>query len=158
MMTLDNVLNQLIRFYYEHDAFQRHNLAPDQIRATFLMLVSKGRILWFDIDDEIVGYVESWRLSYEQFGRKLCHLPFDVGLEDIEHGPIAYVANTTILPEYRDGQVAKTLQEAFFKQNMDAEYLVGEALRKKTQPVKIFKADKVHYIRELREGVKHDGR
>jgi len=147
------LLPQLVQFYYNYDRFQddEHRLSEYEISNTIGVLLDKDRIRCV-LDDygQLLGYVESWRLNFEQWGRMVCHVkPFDVGLEDIETGPIAVVANVTIHPAYRSSHVIRELRHLFFEQNAGAKYLVGEALRKKTQPIKVFTADKVHYMKEV---------
>lgn len=108
--------------------------------------LAKGRIIICEFDDKIVGYVETWRITFEQFGRLICKAPFLLDREDIEHGNICYLANTAIHPDYRNSFVVKYLKEKFFEQNSDAEYFVGEALRKKHQPIKVFKNRKLKEV------------
>jgi len=44
-----------------------------------------------------------------------------------------------ILPEFRKGIVYKVLRNRFFAMNNKCQYYCGVALRKKTQPVKVYK-------------------
>ncbi len=152
MLNQTDIVDQLESFYYRYDTFQNHRLSSEQVRDTILCLLYKGRIIYFEEHGQIVGYVETWRITFEQFGRKLCHEPFHVGEEDIETGPILYVANVTILSSHRRTYVYKILRHRLVKQNLDAEYFVGHALRKKTQPVKVFKVSKLS-LWGLRNGV-----
>lgn len=99
----------------------------------------KQRLLYVEQDGELLGYVESWRINYQQFGRKLCGEPVDIEKEDIETGKICYINNVTIRPDVRKGLTIKLLRNKFYLQNIDAEYVVGERNGKKHRPVKVFK-------------------
>jgi hypothetical protein len=140
-----DLLEELVRFYYAYDKFQTNYLQPEEALKYHGAILSKGRVCHVGGEEgELLGYCESWRLTYEQFGRILCGEPFFVESEDIEHGPLAYVANVTVHPSARRGRVIKELTSQFFEKNKDAEYFVGEAKRKKTQPVKVFKMQEAY--------------
>lgn len=133
------MIDQLVEVYLNEETWHQTKLPKKEAWIYFATAVQKGRILARTDGDRLLGYVESWRISFDQFGRLLCQLPFDIGIEDIEHGNICYVANIFVRKEHRRGDVFAWLKHEFFKQNIGCEYLVGEALRKKTQPVKVFK-------------------
>ena len=139
------MLKNLAEFCRKHDLVQ----TKDNLEYALSIALSKGRIITCEFDGKLLGYVESWRISFEQFGRLICKAGFPLDKEDIEHGNICYLANTAIDPAYRSSFVKKYLKDKFFEQNSDAEYFVGEALRKKHQPVKVFKN------RKLREVIHH---
>ena len=141
----ESIIDQLIKFYYEYDQFQGDKLSEPAIRKTITNLCNKGRIITVSFAGELLGYVESWRINYEQLGRLVCHQSFDISIEDIEHGDICYLANTTIHPDHKKGWVGKLLTIRFFEQNHGAKYFLGEALRKKTQPWKVFEASRIHF-------------
>lgn len=149
----DTLVGQLVEFYYVYDQFQEPRIPEPELRNTLFVLLQKNRILVCVEGDQLLGYVECWRVNFEQLGRLMCHVkPFDVGLEDIEHGNICYINNTTIHPEYRRSWVARYLRTLVFDTNRECEFFLGEALRKRTQPVKIFRADAIHYAKELSHG------
>jgi hypothetical protein len=160
MLTQDEVVEQLVDFYYDYDRFQTHNLPKDEVSNTIGVLLDKGRIVYHEELGELLGYVESWRINYEQFGRRICnqHMKFDVGLENIQTGPVCYLANTTIRPSHRMGYVYMILADKFFEQNSDAEYFCGRASRKRPGLVKVFKASAIQrHKRRFLEGVTVNG-
>ncbi len=63
--------------------------------------------------------------------------------ENVQNGQIAYVANTYIRPEYRNGRVYKMLRDRFFEFNKECTHFCGIARRKKSAPVKVFKREQV---------------
>ena len=140
-----NIVDELVRFYYNYDRFQDSRLEEHEIAEYFEVALRKGRILTtVDGNGRLLGYVESWRISHHQFGKILCLIPFNIATEDIEHGPICYVANTTIDPDYRRSWVVDDLKAKFFQQNYVCSHFVGEARRKKHSPLKVF--DRLHFF------------
>lgn len=140
------MLENLAAFCRAHD-----KLSPkDNLDYALSIANAAGRLIVCELDGVILGYVETWRLSFEQFGRIICKAGFMLDREDITSGPICYLANTAIHPDYRSSFVVKYLKQQFFERNSDATFFVGEALRKRHQPVKVFKN------RNLRE-VSHYG-
>lgn len=131
-----------MEFYWRLDQFQEPRLNDEELRQTLLVTLLKDRyVLCEDATGKLLGYVESWRITPDQFGRILLRQKFDVFQEDISNGPVCYVANTTIRPEYRKGWVYKELRDGFFDQNATAKWFVGEANRKRAQLVKVFSAE-----------------
>lgn len=135
-----NIIERVVEFYYKYDAFQDSYLEPDQAMFLYTLMFNRGRLHICEANGELLGYGESWRISYEQFGRILCghNLYADLEQEDITNGNLAYLANVTIHPNVRGTAVIRYLRNDFFTKNKDAEYFCGWAKRKKHQPVKVF--------------------
>jgi hypothetical protein len=79
--------------------------------------------------------------------------------ENVETGKICYLANTWIEKSHRNSWVYKQLKLDFFRQNWDCEYFVGEARRKKTAPLKVFKKSEIMSLMKMKnlEGVINHG-
>lgn len=139
-MEPNKLVNELLRFHYNFDKFQE-DCKMDEIglRQYFEVLIIKNRLTTYERGNQLLGYVETWRINFEQFGRILCGCRFAIAPEDINNGNICYVANTTIDPEERFTEVYKHLRRKLFTDNHDAEFFGGIARRKKHQPVKVFK-------------------
>lgn len=150
------LLDQLVYFYYHYDQFMFHKLSESDVRNTIGVLLDKGRILVATEDAQVLGYVESWRINYEQFGRILCREPFDIGLEDITRGNILYLANITVRPDLRKTTVLRELKRQFFEQNYDCDYFVGEANRKRTRPVKVLKLSEWRKMQHWKEAAHNE--
>jgi len=133
-----NLLEELLYFYYVYDKFQKNYLNEQEAKNYFEIAIAKGRIHFVSDGAKLLGYCESWRINYDQFGRILCDLPFNIKTEDVETGNLAYVANVTISPENRNSSVIRQLTHSFFKANIACDFFCGIARRKKHQPVKIF--------------------
>jgi len=136
------LVDELVRIYLNEETWHQTKLSEAEAKAYYEVALTKGRVLAYQSEDgELLGYVESWLIDFGQFGRILCHLPFDISREDIQSGPICYVAGTWIKPSERGfkATIFKYLVSQFFRQNFHAEFFVGEARRKKTAPLKVLK-------------------
>jgi len=138
-MERSSIIDALVDIYLNQEYWHRKKLSKEKAYDYFNRLVYTGNIITHIQGGELVGYVEFWRITFGQFGRIICHSPFSAYQEDVQNGNIAYVANTWIKPEYRNTQVYKALKLAFFQATYMCDYFVGEALRKKHRPVKVFK-------------------
>ena len=106
-------------------------------------MIDKGNLLYIEQKGILLGYIEFWFINYEQFGRLVCHEHFSAVHEDTTTGNISYVANTWIHKDYRRSWVYKSLRNLYFKANAHCKYWVGSALRKKSQPIKVFGRSKL---------------
>lgn len=148
-----NIVKKLTDIYLSSEEFwHEEKLSEEESKKYFTTLLGKGRIITICHYDTLIGYVESWRINFEQFGRLVCHASFSAFLEDVETGPICYVANVWVKKEHRRGDTIKLLKNLFFTANYTAEYFVGEALRKKTQPVKVFTRQELYFKYFGKEG------
>lgn len=137
-MTDKELIIQLRKFSREFDCI-KSALFDETLDAYHNQLLFKGRLIHVEQDGELLGYVESWRINYEKFGRKICGEAIDIHTEDIQTGKICYINNVTINPDARRGYTIKLLRNKLFLKDQDAEYVVGERNGKKHRPVKVFK-------------------
>ena len=136
---MPSLIDELLYFYYNYDNFQTSYFDKEKAIRYFKTIIDKNCICTTLNDDgKLIGYVEFWRINYEQFGRILCCEPINIYDEDIENGPICYLANITVHPDFRRGRTIIDLRGKFFRENYYSKYFVGHAKRKKTQPVKVF--------------------
>lgn len=139
----EKIIEQLNDFYYE-ETWHKERLSRPALWDYHSKLISTGNIITVSDSDILAGYVEYWRLSYEQFGRIICGEPFSAVHENVQNGQIAYVANTYIRPEYRNSNVTKQLRDRYFEINDQCTHFAGTALRKSSQPIKVFKKEKIY--------------
>lgn len=150
-----NIIEQLNKVYYDCEWWQDERLSELEITRYHNAMIAHGRLMVLDEDQELIGYVESWRLIFEQFGRIICNVPFSPLEEDVTKGPIAYLANTWIKKEKRGKKNIMLLKSLFLEQNKDAEFFVGEAKRKKVGMVKVF--NRKEYFDQLYKKEHQDG-
>lgn len=143
-MENEKIISQLVDIYYENEWWHNERLSRPEAHKYHDKLLSAGNIITVSDGDILAGYVEYWRLSFEQFGRIICGEPFSAMHEDVSTGQIAYVANTFIREEYRNSSVAKQLRDRFLRINEQCTHFAGTALRKSSQPIKVFKKEKIY--------------
>jgi ribosomal protein S18 acetylase RimI-like enzyme len=148
---MSSITAQLIDFH-KKETWHKDALSDSELEHYFDVLLKKERILMVMDKELVLGYVESWRINFEQLGRILCGERFCAESEDVQTGAIAYVANTHVLPQYRNFGVVSSLKNQFIKQNFTCKYFVGEARRKKHQPFKCFNRSEI-IEKYLKEGV-----
>jgi ribosomal protein S18 acetylase RimI-like enzyme len=142
-----DVISQLTDIYLsDAEWWHERKLTEEDAKRYFRKLFLQGNIVYYlsELDNELLGYVESWRINFEQFGRLVCHAPFSAYNENVTGGNIAYLANTWIKPEHRRTNVYRVLRLKFFTANYNCEYFVGRALRKKTQPIKVLTRSQIN--------------
>ena len=139
------ILDQLYDIYETYEYWHTSRLTRTQFDHYTQKLIDQGNIFYVQDGDKIVGYTEVWKINYSQFGRLLCVENIIADGEDVLNGNIAYVANVFIDPLYRqkfghiDG-VIKKMRKQYFEFTENCQYHVGEAKRKSTGLVKVFKA------------------
>lgn len=148
-----SLVDQLVQIYQTEENWHEKKLSEADSAIYFESLLKKGRILYScDTDNYLQGYVESWRISFHNFGRIICGEPFSAVGEDVETGNVCYLANIFIRKPFRKAQAILVLKHLFFRQNFMCTHFVGEARRKKCAPVKVFTRQEFYkkYISEER--------
>ena len=144
MLTLEkrnSIVSQLVDIYFNEEWWHTTKMPPEQAFNYHQTMLDKGIIQICEQAGIVLGYIEVWKINFEQFGKLICHAPFKAIDEDVISGNIAYLANTFIKKEYRKSYVKKVLKLKFFSYTHNCQYYVGNALRKSTQPVKVFCKD-----------------
>lgn len=137
-----SLVEQLVEIYYE-EYWHKEYLSRPLAYEYHDKLLSSGNIITVSDGDNLCGYVEYWRLTYEQFGRIICGEPFSAMHEDVQTGQIAYVANTFIRKEFRRSSTWLLLKDRFIEINKECTHFCGHARRKKSEPVKVFKREEI---------------
>lgn len=137
------LVEQLVDVYLNKETWHKDKLSYEESIKYHDALISRGNIITVSDGDVLCGYVEFWRLTYENFGRIICGEPFSALHENVVNGQIAYLANTFIKEEYRKSDVYKMLKKRFLEANALCTHFVGEARRKKCAPIKVFKRNQV---------------
>lgn len=146
------LVQQLVDIYYEEE-WHKERLSRQEAFKYHDKLLSSGNIITVSDRNILCGYVEYWRLTYEQFGRIISREPFSAMHEDVQTGQVAYVANTYIKTEYRRTTCSTQLRDRFFEINQGCTHYCGTALRKRSQPIKVFKMEKIFCDKKMQENV-----
>ena len=149
-MTLPELLADC---YLTKQPWQTRLMPREDIVKYFHTMIERGNIIAEYTENELLGYVESWHINYEQFGRIICDTKnlFFTYNENTTNGNICYLANIWINPKCRQGIVFKNLESEFFKRNNNCDYYVGHAWRKTSGLIKTFRKDQL--ISKLFTGV-----
>ena len=150
------MVDQLVKIYLTEEGWHKNKMSEEEAHNYHKKMLERGNILTYLEDDEIVGYVEVWKINFEQFGKLICQVPFSGLYEDVSSGYIAYVANTWIKESVRNTKVIKILRAKFFNFCHDCAFFVGEAERKKSGLVKVFRQPE--FIRKYLIGACHGKR
>lgn len=138
-----NLPELLADCYLKDQPWQDFYMPRNDAIGYFLKMIDRGNIIAIQDSDELLGYVEAWKINFEQFGRIICKAPFWTYEENTTDGNICYLANIWIKPDFRRGMVFKSIETLFFALNNKCEYYAGYASRKSSRPVKVFKRDKL---------------
>lgn len=139
--SIENICSQLTGTYLSAEEFWHiKKLSPDESNLYHKTMIERGNLIYeADNFGKLLGYCEFLRVNFEQWGRMVCHAPFYNFDENTTDGNISYVSNVWIHPEYRRSFVLQRLKKRYYELNNHCEFYVGEALRKKTQLIKVFK-------------------
>ena len=111
------LIDQLNEVYYKEEWWQSHKETWCGITNYHQAMLDKGNLIVYVEDGILLGYCEFWRISFEQFGKLICHEKFIAPFENTTDGEICYVANAWIHPDHRQGVVYKRLKSKFFRLN-----------------------------------------
>lgn len=120
------VLDQLVKIYYEYEWWHRTKMPLKEAYKYHRNLLEKGNILYYEENNEILGYCEVWKVTSEQLGRISYGFSFSAYFENVKDGDIAYLANLWINPKVRHTHTIKILKLLFFKYVEGCRYITGE--------------------------------
>ena len=112
------ILKQLIKIYKD---LHKDTLAlsDEELVEYYDKMLMDGRIEYVLENGEVVGFMESWRLSYEQLGRVVCWKNFNAVEENVVKGDIVYISDVWVRKDERDGITFKLLLQGFKDNNKD---------------------------------------
>lgn len=131
-------LSEQLTEIYKKEPWHRTCLTDEQANEYHERLLMQGNIITYVENDELLGYLEFWRVSFEQFGRLVCDIPIMTDTEDITTGNIAYINNMWITPDKRNSHVFAILGESFLYKNKDAEFFATFRRQKYTYPLRVY--------------------
>jgi ribosomal protein S18 acetylase RimI-like enzyme len=127
-----DIVKQLVEVYKK---LHNDTLALTNLEASryYSQMLAHNRIQ-IELDNvNVVGFIESWRLNYEQLGRVVCWKDFSALTEDVYSGNIAYVSDIWVDESKRKNGIEKLLIDKFRKANEDADYFVAEKNKSKVK-------------------------
>lgn len=130
------MIDQLADLRMKHEHWREDKL--NLVQQYFDYMLKLGLIITYEEEGKVLGYLEYWRINYETLGKIVADVPYDPFELDLKEGPVAYVANTCVLPGDRKTEVFANLAKEFFKLNKDAESIIGRR-QKRRYPITVYK-------------------
>lgn len=121
-----SVVEQLTYVYTNLEFWHTHKLSEEAANEYHKRLLMQGNIITVVDDKDLLGYIEVWKINYEQLGRLLCGVKFYVYDEDIGSGNIAYISNMYIVENLRHSDVYKRLYTRFLERYGDCSYIASK--------------------------------
>lgn len=135
---MDDILKQLYDIYLNFEWWDTPKKPRYNIDFYHKTMIDKGNLFYEVVDGKIVGYCLALKLNYEQLGRMICKENINHMKEDLLSGNVAYVFGLWVDQENKESDTMLKLKKKYFEFTKDCDYFVGEALRKKCQPLKVF--------------------
>ena len=109
------IAQALTKIYLEKETYHKNFLSVEDANKYHERLLMQGNIITIVENDELVGYIEVWRINYEQLGRLMCGKTIFAFDENITDGNIAYVNNGWIDEGYQNTEISKKLEIKFLE-------------------------------------------
>lgn len=116
---------QITDVYFSHEDWHVARLTRHKANEYHERLIMQGNIITVIENNALIGYVEVWKIDYEQLGRLFCELPFDPSDENINDGTVAYIANLWCDPAKRSNQINSRLFQEFIARFKDCDFVAG---------------------------------
>jgi ribosomal protein S18 acetylase RimI-like enzyme len=124
-----DIVKQLVKLYYDCEYEQHGALTELEAERYYSKMLADNRIQVITEGGNVMGFIESWRLTMEQLGRVVCWSDFSALYEDVTNGEVAYVSDIWVRPGRRDEGMVGKLIEAFKEANKDADYFVSTRVK-----------------------------
>ena len=142
------IAQALTKIYHEKEHWHKNKLSVEDANKYHERLLMNGNIITYVLDGELIGYLEFWRITYEQFGRLVCGDTINAMAEDLLTGEIAYINNMWISEDYRGGEAFNTLAKEFLFKNVDCQYFSTFRPFKNHKPIIVYsRADLYKFIK-----------
>lgn len=124
-------------------------LSNEEAVEYFERLMMSGNIITYVRDGELLGFLEFWRITHEQFGRLCLNITL-THEEDITSGPVALITRMYITPTLRNGETFLHLGRTFLAKNTDATHFAAMQMHKRHKPLQIYTREEIlkHYRME----------
>lgn len=140
------IIDQLTYIYINQENWHEHKLSKEDSDAYHERLLMQGNIITYIENNELLGYLEFYRINFEQFGRMVCDINIPVFEENILDGNIALVKNMWITSEKRHSEVFEFLSAMFLSRNRDADFFVAFRRTKHSEPLLVYSRDDLKHL------------
>lgn len=124
-------------------------LPNDEAIVYFERLLMNGNIITYVKDGELLGFLEFWKISKEQFGRLCCNETL-AHEEDLLNGDVALITRMWITPDLRNAETFINMGREFLSRNINATHYAAMQFHKKHKPIQCYSREKIlkHYRME----------
>lgn len=137
-----NIIEQLTNIYLNKEFWHKNKLSESEANLYHERLLMQGNIITYIRDNELLGYLEYYRINFEQLGRIMCNYTLAHN-EDLLSGNIAFINRMWIREDYRNSIPYITLSKEFLIKNKDANMFVAIQNHKKHKPFQIYSRDEL---------------
>ncbi len=137
------IIEQLTSIYHNLEHWHKAKLSVEQADEYHERLLLNGNIITYVVKDELIGYLEFWRLTHTQFGRLVCGIPILTDKENLLNGPIVVINNMYIKEGERYGEAFTMLSAMFLSRNKDAKFYVAFRRVKRNQPIQVYTKEEI---------------
>lgn len=124
-------------------------LSSDEAKKYFERMMMNGNIITFVKDGQLLGFLEFWKVSYEQFGRICANVTLTHD-EDLLSGNIGLITRMWITPDNRNGEAFLYLGREFLRINKECSHYAAMQMQKKHKPLQVYTKEEIlkHYRME----------
>ena len=134
-----DIVPQLVRIYLEEEKWHKNKLSEEEAKKYYKEIIKKKNLSCHtNKEGVVIGYIEWFAVSHEQFKRLVNNDSFHIGEEDISNGPICWVNDVWIKDSERFNGVYKKLRNSLFNATKHCEYYTGKEV-KRNRRLRIFK-------------------
>lgn len=128
-----NIAQQLTEVYLTKEFWHKNKLSQEEADKYHERLLMQGNIITHITDGVLEGYLEFYRINYDQLGRIMCDIQLN-HTEDLLTGNIAFINRMWINPMLRNTEVFGLLGNIFLNRNKDAHIFATFQNHKKHKP------------------------
>lgn len=121
-------------------------LSHEEALKYFERLMMNGNIITYVRDGELLGFIEYWKITYEQFGRLCCNLTLTHD-DDLNNGNICLITRMYIVPDLRNAETFINLGRTLLENNKEITHYAAMQFQKKHKPIQVYTKEEVlrHY-------------
>ena len=120
------MVDQLVRIYLEEEKWHKTKLSEEEAEKYYKTLLQTGNIVCHtDKEGVVLGYIEFFCVTLEQFGRLSRQGKFHIGEEDIVNGNICWLSDLWIDKDCRLKDVYKIIKKKLFNATKQCIYYTG---------------------------------
>lgn len=134
---MNNIIEQLTFNYIHNENWHKNKLSEIEANKYHERLLMQGNIITYVIDGELKGYLEFYRINYEQLGRIVCGLALN-HTEDLLTGNIAFINRMWVKQELRNTSVFNIIGNEFLSKNHNAHIFATMQHHKHHKPFQIY--------------------